>query len=150
MEDKMIRFLNSIGINNIDDFDMSFELVGRNRFKKEQIDMVIAKTHPWNYDLWCRFQMALMNITYPYNLRFSYINKPTSDNVIQLLSDWYMSLYHLPIALNIKIIDIEHIEVVFADEKEANQFESIIKDFKDFLNFSDSECVVVCKESTPP
>ena len=139
----MIRFLNSIGINNIDDFDMSFELVGRNRFKKEQIDMVIAKTHPWNYDLWCQFQMALMSITYPYNLRFSYINKPTSDNVIQLLSDWYMSLYHLPISLNIKIIDIEHIEVVFADEKEANQFESIIKDFKDFLNFISYDFITV-------
>ena len=139
----MIRFLNSIGINNIDDFDFSFELVGRNRFKKEQIDMVIAKTHPWNYDLWCTFQLALLNITYPYNLRFSYINKPTSDNVIQLLNDWYTSIYHLPFALNIKVIDIEHIEIVFADEKEADQFESIIKDFKDYLNFISYDFITV-------
>ena len=45
----MIRFLNSINIENIDDFDMDFEMIARDRFKPDQWNMVIVKKTPWNY-----------------------------------------------------------------------------------------------------
>ena len=38
MTDKMVRFLTSIGINEIDDFDLDFEMVGYDRFKKDQLN----------------------------------------------------------------------------------------------------------------
>ena len=71
MNDKMVRFLNSIHIENLDDFDIDFEMVARDRFKPEQINMVIIKNTPWKYHLLRRFQDALQEINYPYLMRFS-------------------------------------------------------------------------------
>ena len=51
MTSKMISFLTHLNIENIDDFDIDFEMVGRNRFKPQQIDMVIVKNTPWKYHL---------------------------------------------------------------------------------------------------
>ena len=68
MTERMISFLKHINIENIDDFDIDFEMVGRNRFKKEQIDMVIVKKTPWKYHLLRQFQDALATIDYPYLL----------------------------------------------------------------------------------
>ena len=135
MQEKMISFLKSIHIDEIDSFDLDFEMVGRNRFDRAKIDMVIVKKTPWDYSLLSRFQEGLNTISYPYNLRFSYIIKPTANNVIQLLNDWFSSIYRLPFALKINIIDIETVEIVYLGEQEKEQFESIIKDFKDFLDF---------------
>ena len=73
MTDRMISFLKHINIENFDDFDIDFEMVGRNRFRKEQIDMVIRKNTPWKYHLLRQFQDGLNTLTYPYMLRFSYV-----------------------------------------------------------------------------
>ena len=66
MSDKMVRFLTSIKINNIDDFDLDFEMVGYNRFDKKQLDMVIVKKTPWQYELLREFQDGLETISYKY------------------------------------------------------------------------------------
>ena len=55
MKDKMRSFLNSIHIENVDDFDLDFEMVGRNRFNFQQIDMLIVKEQPWDYELLRQF-----------------------------------------------------------------------------------------------
>ena len=49
MQEKMISFLKSIHIDEIDSFDLDFEMVGRNRFDRAKIDMVIVKKTPWDY-----------------------------------------------------------------------------------------------------
>ena len=49
MNDKMVRFLKSIHIDNLDDFDLDFDMVARDRFNREQINMVILKKTPWKY-----------------------------------------------------------------------------------------------------
>ena len=82
MTDKMISFLKHIGIENFDDFDIDFEMVGRNRFNRNQIDMVIRKNTPWKYHLLREFQDALNTITYPYTLRLSYLVRPNMDDLI--------------------------------------------------------------------
>ena len=64
MTDRMISFLKHINIENFDDFDIDFEMVGRNRFRKEQIDMVIRKNSPWKYHLLRQFQDGLNTLTY--------------------------------------------------------------------------------------
>ena len=119
MKEKMISFLTSIGIEDYENFDIDFEMVGRNRFDRNKIDMVITKEKPWNYQLLSRFQNGLNTITtYKYSLRFYYLEKPTPDNVVQLLNDWFVSIYRLPLNLNIKIIDIENIMVTYSSEEE--------------------------------
>ena len=68
----MKSFLNHIYIDNIDDFDLDFDMVGRNRFNYQQIDMIITKDTPWDYDLLREFMDGLNSIDYPYTMQFSY------------------------------------------------------------------------------
>ena len=150
MKDTMVRFLKSIHIEDVESFDIDFEMVNKNRFNKNQIDMIVVKQTPWEYPLLSRFQEALMNITtYTYTIRFSYINKPTSDNVIRLLNDWYSSIYRLPFDLEIKVLGIEEIEIVYQNEEEKNQFESAIASFREFLDFISYDFIKV-NEFTKP
>ena len=62
MQEKMKSFLKSIHIENIDDFDLDFEMVGRNRFNYQQIDMIISKQVPWTYELLRQFQHNYLSI----------------------------------------------------------------------------------------
>ena len=42
MKERMISFLKSIGIEDYENFDMDFEMVGRDRFDRNKIKMVIT------------------------------------------------------------------------------------------------------------
>ena len=85
----MKRFLTSIHLENIERFDLDFDLVTRNPFKKEQVDMLVVKDTPWKYDLLEEFEHGLESISYPYDLKFSYKKKPTVDDAIKLFPDWH-------------------------------------------------------------
>ena len=143
MTNKMISFLNHINIENIDDFDIDFEMVGRNRFKREQIDMVIVKKTPWEYHLLRQFQDGLNTLTYPYLLRFSYIKRPNMDDLISLFEDWYQTLYRIPHNLELEVIKDNCLKVWYANPSEKEQYGPAIKDFNDFLNFLNYEFVIV-------
>ena len=148
MNEKMIRFLHSIHIENTDDFDIDFEMVGRNRFKREQIDMVIVKDTPWKYHLLREFQDGLNTIDYPYLLRFSYKVRPNFNEVDALFEDWFQTIYRLPHNLNITGNDEGFIYIEYNDEAEKEQYQDAIKDFRDFLSFICYEFVIV--ESVKP
>ena len=137
----MISFLKSIHIDNVDDFDMEFQALGRNRFKHEQIDMVIVKQTPWQYEFLHQLQEGLNGVSYPYFLRFSYIKKPTSKDVETLLKDWYQSIYHIPFPYEIEI-NRNSITIVFEDEMLKDMFSNTIFDFKDFLAFINYDFMV--------
>ena len=143
MTDKMISFLKHINIENIDDFDIDFEMVGRNRFKREQIDMVIVKKTPWKYHLLREFQDGLNTLTYPYLLRFSYLVRPNMDDLVKLFEDWYQTLYRIPHNLELETINDSSLKVWYSNEPEKAQYEPIIKDFKDFLDFLNYEFVIL-------
>ena len=140
-KEKMISFLKSLHIENIDDFDMDFEMVGRNRFKHEQIDMVIVKQTPWKYEFLHQLQEGLNSVPYPYFVRFSYFKKPTSNDVADLLKDWYQSIYHIPFPYEIEI-NRNSITIVFEDEMLKDMFSNTIFDFKDFLAFINYDFMV--------
>ena len=93
MTDKMIRFLTSLQINNIDDFDLEFEMLGYDRFDKKRLNMVIIKQTPWKYELLRQFQDGLNTINYKYLLRFSYRVRPNGSDVIHLFEDWYQTQF---------------------------------------------------------
>ena len=148
MTDKMIRFLTSLQINNIDDFDLEFEMLGYDRFDKKRLNMVIIKQTPWKYELLRQFQDGLNTINYKYLLRFSYRVRPNGSDVIHLFEDWYQTLYRLPHNLDIKCEDDEHIIIEYANEAEKEQYQSAIKDFQSFLEFISYEFII--QESVKP
>ena len=143
MTDKMLSFLRHLNIENIDEFDIDFEMVGRNRFKREQIDMMIVKNTPWKYHLLREFQDALNTLTYPYLMRFSYKVRPDMNDLIKLLEDWYQTIYHIPHNLELAPVSDNCLKIIYSNEAEKIQYEPIIKDFQDFLDFLNYEFVIV-------
>ena len=143
MTDKMVSFLKHIHIDNIDDFDIDFEMVGRNRFNRNQIDMVIVKQRPWKYYLLRQFQDGLNTLTYPYLLRFSYLIRPDMDDLIALFEDWYQTIYRIPHNLELEPVNNNCLKVWYANNAEKEQYSPAIKDFNDFLNFLNYEFVIV-------
>ena len=135
MQEKMKSFLKSIHIDNIDDFDLDFEMVGRNRFNYQQIDMIISKQVPWTYELLRQFQDGLNTITYPYTLHFSYSKRPTAFDAINLFDDWFRYLYRSDSDVELNPISDSVIQINYLDESFKKRNESIVNDFKDFLNF---------------
>ena len=141
-DQKMQRFLNSLHIDNVDDFDMSFEMINRNRFNDKQWDMVIIKSTPWKYQLLRQFQDGLQHINYPYLLRFSYLVRPNFDDVNRLFGEWYQTLYRLPHDLIISCDEDDHILIEYISQAEREQYHQIIEDFKDFLQFISYEFTI--------
>lgn len=141
--DKMIRFLKSIKIENIDDFDLDFEMIGRNRFNKDQFDMIILKKTPWKFYLLEKFIEALKNIDYKYTIQFSYLSFPSNDDLIELFTDWYKSIYHSTSPFEIEIQDNRIIASIRENEEEKSSlYKPIIDDFNKFLNFIGYEFVM--------
>ncbi len=134
MKEKMKRFLNSIGINDVERFDMDFDLVGRNPFVREQVDMIICKETPWEYSLLEQFLESLNKIDYPYQMTFSYKKAPSTYDAIKLFDDWHRSRNrfnaNLDISANGQIICFS-----FANEEEKSKNTQVLMDFKDFLDF---------------
>ena len=95
MKDKMIRFLTSIHIENIEDFDIDFDMIGKNQYHPNRWDMYIVKTTPWDYVYLRQFLDSLHYIQYDYLMRFSYVVKPTLDQIIELFYVWYPSIYRV-------------------------------------------------------
>ena len=69
---KIQRFLNSINIENQEDFDLDFDYVSRNKNDYNLLDMVIIKDEPWEYKYLDQFINALSLINYRYTLSFKY------------------------------------------------------------------------------
>ena len=141
MSYKMTRFLQSIHIENIDDFDLEFEMVGYDRFDKTRLNMVIVKQTPWKYSLLREFQDGLETITYRYLLRFSYLVRPNYYDVVSLFEDWYQTIYRLPHNLELSGDD-ETINIEYQNEAEYEQYHAQIEDFRAFLEFISYEFVI--------
>ena len=148
MKDLMVRFLNSIHIENIDDFDLDFDMVGKNRFNKNQIDMIIVKDTPWIYPLLRKFQDGLDTINYPYSLHFSYRVKPDFKDVSTLFENWYQTLYRLPPNITLTSEKEGYIHIEYENDLEKDQYHPIIDDFSQFLSFLCYEYVIT--ESVKP
>ena len=134
MNDKMRRFLTSIGIENLERFDMDFDIVTRNTFNRNQIDMFIIKETPWNYDLLEEFLTHLETVKYPYQMKFSYIKKPMASDATRLFGDWHYT--HCRYNSNLRVIGIgSTITIFYSSEEEKEKNAQIIKDYMQFLEF---------------
>lgn len=134
MNSKMERFLNSIGLKDIDRFDLDFEAVARRKTDRNICDMIIVKNTPWEFSLLEEFMDALSTIQYQYTITFNYIKKPTVNDAIALFDEWHR--YHNRFPSNLVLEEIDNkIGFVFANDQEKVDNEEVIKDFKEFLSF---------------
>ncbi len=134
MNNRMVRFLNSLNIKDIERFDMDFDLVARNTFIPAQIDMFIVKNTPWDYSLLEEFQEGLNIIGYPYTIRFSYTTRPTVYDAIKLFDDWHRS--HNRFKANVRLEGTGNIiTFIYPSDEAKENGEQVLKDFKDFLDF---------------
>lgn len=135
MQEKMNRFLRSIGIEESEDFDLDFVLVGRNPYQKERVDMVVSKVIPWEYSLLDRFISASGNIHYPYSLRFTYLNMPEANDVVSLLADWYLARFSTLPPCGIEEEGEEKLSFIYADEESLEAGKDWEKDFLSLMKF---------------
>ena len=134
MNDKMRRFLTSIGINDLERFDLDFDLVTRNPFVRDQVDMLVVKDTPWDFDLLDEFQHGLETITYAYDIKFSYKKKPTVEDAIKLFDDWHRT-HNRYVSNQIIEPDNDAILFIYKSEEEKQNNHQILDDFKQFLQF---------------
>ncbi len=149
MSDKIKRFLSSIHIENIEDFDMDFDMVGRNRFNSLQIDMIISKETPWEYDYLREFLDGLNSISYPYTLHFSYKNNPTSEDALHILEQWYRYIYRTNLELDVKATGKETLTISYLDEDEKARNKEVLQDFKSLLGFINYDFIEIKEEIIP-
>lgn len=86
------RFLRSINIENVDDFDMCFS----KSYKENDGTYVfeISKDTEWDYDLLSYFIEKLANINYKYKLKFTYKNEITNEGVFNIFRGLYEKINH--------------------------------------------------------
>jgi len=142
MNKKMIRFLNSIGISDVDDFDVDFDLVGMNAFVKTQVDMAIVKDTPWQYYLLERFQNGLSTIDYSYTITFSYKEKPTYFDAFHIIEGWYRANYRAAEPFKLRE-DHDRIVLTFASIEKRDKFEPIMAELKAFFRFLGYEMMIL-------
>ncbi|MCQ2742942.1 MAG: PolC-type DNA polymerase III [Bacilli bacterium] len=136
MTDKILRFLTSIKIEDPERFDVDFDFIGYNPYTAvKTLDMVILKKSPWEYSLAEEFLMAVSTITYPYTLRFNYLESPTAKDAIALFDSWLLSVHHTVANYEVKEESESTVLFVFPDVESEKNGQAVIAEFKKFLDF---------------
>ena len=147
MQKKMQSFLKSLGISDVERFDMDFILVARNPYQSEKIDMAVEKEEPWEYELLSEFIEASATIRYPYSIRFSYGREVTPDDVGHLLMDWHLALYH---DIPDFVTDCPRsgvISLTFESEEEKEKSARKVNDLKELFAFINYPYSILTKVS---
>ena len=132
---KIQRFLYSIGLDDIERFDLSFVLTARNPYNKNQIDMAIEKTMPWEYGLLDEFIQASASIKYPYTLRFTYLNEPNEQDAAGLFYDWYMCRYGAIPSFSVEKKEEGVLIITYPSQETSDKNQRAMKDFRDLLSY---------------
>lgn len=141
------RFLRNIHIENVDDYDMSFDMCEWSPLstKEKILEMVIRKDIPWDYNRLMTFLYCLTTITtYKYHIIYKYNTMPTNDDVYHLFSDWYYANN------NIAFLDDYHFEKnkLVIESNNADELANKVKDFNNILNTINYDYEVVVFAST--
>jgi len=151
MQNKMLRFLTSLGIADPSVFDMDFELVGRDSANPNKVVMAIRKETPWEMSLLEEFQSALAEVKYDYSMRFSYSQAIPFDSVDQLFEDWYLSHYHgIPAFQLIPGKDDYRINAFIPEGLSLATMKGIVDDFNALLAWLSYPDVVYLEEGNAP
>jgi len=135
MQEKMRRFLMSIGIEDPARFDMDFEMVGRDKGDRNVVHMTIRKETPWDSAQFEEFRDSLSKINYAYELRFCYMHAPSAQDIEDLFEGWYMGLYHGLAPLSFVAKGSEELQARIDPETSKRNIAPILKDFQGLLDF---------------
>jgi DNA polymerase III alpha subunit (gram-positive type) len=150
MQNKMLRFLTSLGLADPERFDLDFELVGRDPANPKKVDMAIRKETPWEMSLLEEFQAALATIRYDYTLRFSYSESPSFESVDQLFEDWYLSHYHGIPPFQLTPGKENKILAFIPEGLSKGTLNAIVEDFNALLKWLSYPCSVLLEEGDAP
>ena len=136
MNRKMQGFLLSIGLDDVERFDMDFTLVAKDEYTPDLVNMMIEKESLWSYDLLDEFIMGLDKIQYKISIRFFYPNcSLTSKDVFELLDRWYPRNYFMPIRFQADTYNPNRLDLVYSSESERDLNMPRIAEFKGLLKF---------------
>lgn len=143
MDATMKRFLESIQIENIDDFDLSFR--AEKPFYKEQgiwhYEMV--KETPWEFTQLQYFLDRLLTITnYKFKIHFHYGRLPSTNDILELLYTWHRYTYHFALDPLETRLDSEKITIVYHSALEKEKMEYTLDSFRDFLSMLCYPCSI--------
>lgn len=135
MTDKMIRFLRSIGIENIDDFDIDFISCQKSKVDKNFFIFNVKKETPWDYRYLDQFKTSLCNIkTYNYSFSFIYAEIITLDSLKKLVEDVYFNLTFEKLECDFELNN-SIILLTFSTKIKYEAFEKYKKDIESLFSF---------------
>lgn len=148
MQKKMVRFFNSIGFaDEASLFDVDFVSIKMDLKNPRQVNMVIKKETPWEYNLLERFIEALGNANYPYSLKFEY-NSIKDEDVLSLLEGYMSSSYLGSSNPEYKVEDGSVYFLIKENEQDIKDVASSFSSLLDFISYS-YKVEVKQKEATP-
>ena len=137
MQDKMIRFLNSIGIEDTSKYDMDFISIYKDKGNKirNKYRYFILKDSLWKLDSLLDFLAHLEKITtYDYEFIFTYKEKFSLSYISEFLSDFIYSKtfddYDTYLHLNSKL------KIFFNNDVDLESFELIKKELENLFSFA--------------
>lgn len=104
MQRKMFNFLTSLGLLDVERFDLDFLSVSPNPQNPNSVDFLISKDTPWEYESLNEFLTALGNVKYEYTLSFSYGKSPDFKNAAGLIISSCLSSFRSK--PNFEILDL--------------------------------------------
>ena len=136
MNNRMFKFLTSLGLPEPERFDMDFTLVGMSPSIEGQLDMFIQKETPWDYELLSEFLEGLSHVHYPYSIRFSYPDPIAFENVFNLFQAWrFMNYAGLPVPFELKEKSPGVLVAVYTRMEDMAAGQRVILAFQDLLKF---------------
>lgn len=129
MTDRMKRFLSSMGITNIDDYDIDFVSCKKSEYEKDLFIFDITKETLWDYQLLDVFLRGTMNIQYKCELNYVYKEDFTKEYFEKFIGDIFFNKTYNTLKASFQFT-FNEILVNFKDKSQFNEFLSIIDDIK--------------------
>jgi DNA polymerase III subunit alpha, Gram-positive type len=134
MSGKMARFLESIGIQDVEAFDLEFDAVTKHPFNPQQWDMVVTKITPWSYPQLERFLAGIATLSYPTSFRFTYRQAPTLQAILELFLAWYQVHYRTTFG-QVPLVNGQSITLTYPDQASFDANKAMWTQFNDVLLF---------------
>ncbi len=132
---KMVRYLNSLGVEDVSRFDMDFLSIKHDIENREKIVFTFKKSSSWKEDLLHEFLLALSNANYPFDVRFEYERTIEFEDVDALFQNWYMHNYmNLP-PFQLMPGEEKTIYASFPDSITKKEVNAILKEFSSLISF---------------
>src|SRR5574344_1786263 len=128
----MIRFLESIGISNTDDFDMEFISCSKSSVDDQFFMFCIKKETPWDFGLLDQYLLGTKQIKYKCNIDFTYGTDITCKDIEKLIKDFYFNRFFIEADFKVLLNGSECV-VDFPNDDGAEEFYLFLDDLKDIF-----------------